>query len=222
MRVACLVSGGKDSLYACYIAGQWGWEISHLIAIHPEKISWMYHAENIQLVPKIAESMQIPLLMRKSKAEKEKELEDLKEVIKKANVEGVISGAIAREYQKTRIEKICHEIDVKSFTPLWHKNQKELLHEMLQAGFKILIVAVAAEGLGKDFLGKILDEETINKLEKIHCKYGINFAGEGGEYETLVIDCPLYKKRLEILDAAIKWDGTRGSYEVKEVKMVEK
>lgn len=222
MKVACLISGGKDSLYACYISKQWGWEISHLIAITPKKLSWMYHMENTHLIPMIAKSIGLPLLMKESNAEKEKELDDLKELIKKAGVEGVVTGAIASEYQRTRIEKICHEINVKSFMPLWHKNQKQLLKEMLDAGFIIVIDAVAAEGLDKSFLGRIIDGDAIAKLEKIEEKYGINVAGEGGEYETLVIDSPMYKKRIEIVEAVKKWDGSRGIYEVKEARLIEK
>ena len=222
MRVACLISGGKDSLYACYITKQWGWEISHLIAIAPKKLSWMYHGENVHLIPMIAESIGLPLLMKESDAEKEKELGDLKELILKAGVEGVVSGAIASEYQRTRIEKICHEARVKSFMPLWHKNQKRLLKEMIDAGFVIAIDAVAAEGLDENFLGMIIDGGVFKKMEKVADKYKINMGGEGGEYETLVLDCPMYKKRIEILEAEKKWNGTRGIFEIKKARLVEK
>ena len=221
MRVACLISGGKDSLYACYIAKQWGWEVSHLIAIAPKKLSWMYHMENVHLIPKIAESIGLPLLMKESNAEKEEELEDLKELIEEAGVEAVVSGAIASEYQRTRIEKICHEMEVKSFMPLWHKNQKQLLYEMLDAGFVVLIDAVAAAGM-EEFLGKVIDEGILHKMEEVEEKYKINFGGEGGEYETLVLDCPLYKKKIEVMKAFEKWDGSRGSYEIKEARLVKK
>ena len=219
MKVACLISGGKDSLYACYIAMQWGWEIEYLISIYPKKLSWMYHYENVELIPMIAESIGIPLLMKKSEAEKEEELKDLKDLIEKADVEAVVSGAIASEYQRTRIEKICHDAGVKSFMPLWHKNQKKLLQEMLDAGFVILIDAVAAAGMEK-FLGKIIDETIIKEMEKVEEKYKINFGGEGGEYETLVLDCPLYHKKIEVVKAVEKWDGSRGSYEVKEARLI--
>ncbi len=222
MKVACLISGGKDSLYACYIAKQWGWEISHLIAIAPKKLSWMYHGENVHIIPMIAESIGLPLLMKESDAEKEEELDDLKELIEKAGVEGVVAGAIASEYQRTRIERICHEINVKSFMPLWHKNQKQLLEEMLDAGFAIVIDAVAAEGLDRGFIGKIIDKDMVAKLEKIAGKTGINMAGEGGEYETLVLDCPLYKERIEIIEAVKNWDGSRGIFEIKDARLTRK
>ena len=222
MKVGCLISGGKDSLYACYIAKQWGWEISHLIAIAPKKLSWMYHGENVHLIPMIAESIGLPLLMKESDAEKEKELEDLKELILKAGIDAIVSGAIASEYQRTRIEKICHEAGVKSFMPLWHKNQKQLLKEMIDAGFVIAIDTVAAEGLDENFLGMIIDGGVFKKMEKVADKYKINMGCEGGEYETLVLDCPMYKKRIEILEAEKKWNGMRGIFESKKARLVEK
>lgn len=222
MKVACLLTGGKDSLYSCYVAMQYGWEIKCLIGIQPKKISWMYHMENIHLLPMIAEAMELPLLMKKSDAEKEKELEDLKELIKKANVEGVVSGAIASEYKRTRIEKICHEIGVKSFTPIWHKKQKTILRDLLEADFNVIITAVAAYGLNERWLGRRIDGNCIKELEKLEEKYGINVAGEGGEYETFVLDCPLYKKKIEILEAEKKWNGQRGSYEIKRAELFPK
>ncbi|MCD6513166.1 MAG: diphthine--ammonia ligase [Thermoplasmata archaeon] len=220
--VACLISGGKDSIYACYIAKQYGWNIKNLISVIPEKLSWMYHFDNIWVVNLIAEAMDVPILTARSKAIKEKELEDLKSLIEKADVDAVIAGAISSEYQRTRLERICHEIDVKSFMPLWHKNQKMLLEEMLNAGFKIMIDAVAAAGLDEEFLGKIIDEDIVNKLDRIYEKYKINFAGEGGEYETLVVDCPLYRKKIVVEDGEIIWNGSRGSFLIKKAKLAEK
>lgn len=222
MKVACLVSGGKDSLYACYIAMHYGWEIKCLIAVYPKKNSWMYHGQNIHLLPFISKAIGLPLLMKESEGEKEKELDDLKELIGKAKVEGVVSGAIASEYQRTRIEKICHEINVKSFTPIWHKNQEMLLHDLIEANFKVIITAVAAYGLNKSWLGRKIDEKCIADLKILNGRYGINMAGEGGEYETLVLDCPLYKKSLKVNKAIKKWDGNRGSYDIIEVKLLEK
>lgn len=178
--------------------------------------------ENIHLMPLIAKAMKLPLISKKSEANKEEELEDLKKLIKKANVEGIISGAIASEYQRTRIEKICHELEVKSFTPIWHKKQDMLLKDLIDADFNIIITAVASMGFDKKWLGRRIDERSYNDLKKLEKKYGINIAGEGGEYETFVLDCPLYKKRIEIIDAEIKWDGHRGIYEIKKAKLTNK
>ncbi len=222
MRVACLASGGKDSLYACYVTMHYGWTIDALITVVPKKLSWMYHRENAALMPLVAEAMGKKLLIKESEAAKEKELEDLRELIERAGVDGVVAGAVASEYQRTRIEKICHEVGVKSFMPLWHKRQEELLKDLLKAGFEAIIVAVAAQGLDERWLGRKIDDECVEELIELNRKYGINVAGEGGEFETFVTDCPMYRKRIKIVEAEKKWDGSRGIYEIKEAELQNK
>ena len=200
MKVAALFTGGKDSMFAIYIAQQFGWDITHLITLHPEKSdSWMYHSLNIHLTEYLAEAIDIPLIKRKTNGEKEKELEDLKNILHPLPIDGVISGALASEYQRTRIEQICHQLHIRSFTPLWHKNQELLLRDQLKAGFEIIIVGVFAHGLDQSWLGASLNQESLNDFLQITRKYSINAAGEGGEYETLVVNGPLFTKQL-ILD----------------------
>jgi ABC transporter with metal-binding/Fe-S-binding domain ATP-binding protein len=216
MNVACLFSGGKDSVFSIYIAKQWGWDISHLITISPKiKDSWMYHSINIQQSKKIAKALDIKHIFKNSLGIKEEELKDLKKILKNLSIDGIISGAISSEYQRTRIEKICHDLKIKSFTPLWHKNQLQIIKEQLKAGFKIMIVGVSAYGLDKSWLGKLIDYNCIKKLISIEDKYKINIAGEGGEYETLTIDGPIYKKKLIIDNVKIKWNRDNGFLYIK-------
>jgi ABC transporter with metal-binding/Fe-S-binding domain ATP-binding protein len=199
MKVAALFSGGKDSIYSIYIAQQWGWDITQLITLDPlNKDSWMFHTINIDLTKILSHAVEIPLLITQTEGKKEKELEDLKYLLKNLEIEGIISGTIASEYQRTRIEKICHELKIKSFTPIWHKDQKMILEDMIKAGFKIIIVGIFAYGLDEKLLGKTIDYKTIHDLTKIKDKYMINMAGEGGEYETFTIDGPIFKKKLII------------------------
>ena len=211
MKVAALFSGGKDSVFAIYIAEQWGWDISHLVTIHPKKQdSWMFHSVNIHLTEKLAEAIDIPLIKKQTRGEKEEELKDLKEILKNLNIDGVISGAIASEYQRTRIEKICHELEIKSFAPIWHKNQELILREQINAGFKIIIVGVFAYGFDETWLGKTIDGKTIDTITQLGKKYAINTAGEGGEFETLTIDGPIFKKKLVLDETSKEWKRDSG------------
>ncbi len=197
MKVAALFSGGKDSVFSIYIAKQWGWDISHLVTVYPEnKDSWMFHSINIHLTEKLSEAINIPLIRKQTKGKKEEELNDLKEILKDLDINGVISGAIASEYQRTRIEKICHEIGIKSFTPIWHKNQELILREQINAGFEIIIVGVFAYGFDETWLGKTINGKTINDIQQLKKKYSINTAGEGGEFETLTLNGPIFRKKL--------------------------
>lgn len=211
MKVASLFSGGKDSIYAIYVAQQWGWDVTNLITLQPvTKNSWMFHSINIHLTEKIAQSINIPLIKKQTKGEKEEELTDLKDILENLNIDGVISGAIASEYQRTRIEKICHELNIKSFTPIWHKKQELIVRNQINASFNIIVVGVYAHGFDETWLGKSLNKVALAELIKLKKKYSINIAGEGGEYETLVLDCPIYKKRLVLDKISKEWKRDSG------------
>lgn len=216
MRVAALFSGGKDSVFSVYITQQYGWEVSHLISLFPEQPdSWMFHSVNIHLTGLLAQALNIPLVKRVTKAKKEEEITDLKHLLEDLEIDGVISGAIASEYQRTRIETICDALGLKSFTPLWHKNQKLLVQDQINAGFRNIIVSVSAEGFDESWLGRIIDEQTLHALVDLHQKHGINIAGEGGEYETLVLSGPLFSQRLVIDESEKHWHRDSGSLQVK-------
>jgi len=220
MRVAALFSGGKDSIYSIYITQQYGWEISHLVSLMPENInSWMFHGVNIHLTKLLSKALDIPIVYESTPGEKEKELNDLKKVLEKLDIDGVISGAISSEYQRTRIEKICHMVGIKSFTPIWHKKQRQLLEEELQAGFKIMIVSVSTNGLDKSWLGRTIDENCIKELVSLQTRYKINIAGEGGEYETLVLDGPILKKKIVLENVEVEWKRDHGMLIVKKARL---
>jgi diphthine-ammonia ligase len=222
MRVAALFSGGKDSVFAVYIAQQYGWDVTRLVSLLPEKPdSWMFHSINIHLTGQLAEALGIPLLKRPTNGEKETELFDLKNLLDGLEIDGVISGAIASEYQRTRIEKICDELGIKSFTPLWHKNQELLLRDQVKAGFHIIVVGVFALGFDEAWLGKTIDEETIDALVHLNERYGINIAGEGGEFETLALSGPSFSKKLIIDESVKEWNRDSGVLRVKKTHLEE-
>lgn len=223
MKIAALFSGGKDSLFALYIAHQYGWDITHLITINPKnKESWMYHSVNIHLTKTIAEALEIPFISKTTEGEKETELDALKHLLSSLEIDGVISGAIASEYQRTRIEQVCYDLNLKSFTPLWHKNQALLLQDMIQAGFDIRIVGIFADGFDKTWLGKTIDQDTFEQLIRLHQSKQINIAGEGGEYETLGVNGPLFHKRIELIETEKQWKRDHGILLVKKIALKEK
>jgi diphthine-ammonia ligase len=220
MRVAALFSGGKDSAFAVYITQQYGWDVSCLVSLLPEKQdSWMFHSINIHLTDQLAKASNIPLVKESTSGEKETELDDLKNLLQGLEIDGVISGAIASEYQRTRIEKICDELGIKSFTPLWHKDQELLLRDQVRAGFHIIIVGVFAAGFDETWLGRTIDEKTIDALVSLHEKYRINIAGEGGEYETLVLSGPLFSRKLLIDESVKEWTRDSGVLRVKKTHL---
>jgi len=219
LTFAALYSGGKDSTLAILKAQKEGIDISYLVTVDPKKEdSYMFHKPNLHLVPKLAESMGIRTIMINSSGEKEKEIEDLKRGLEDLDIEGLVLGAVASNYQRSRIERLSFDLSIDLFAPLWHMDQDELLQELLTENLKTVIVSVSAEGLGKEWLGRKIDRETIVELKELHEKYGINISGEGGEYETLVLGSPNYRHDFMITKSEKFWDGIRGKLDVKEIK----
>ncbi|MAG61746.1 TIGR00289 family protein [Candidatus Pacearchaeota archaeon] len=214
-KLGILFSGGKDSMYAAWLAKKEGYKISCLISIVSEnEESYMFHTPSIRRVEEQAKSMGIPLIIVKTKGKKEKELIDLEKSIKLAikdyDIEGVISGAVESVYQASRIEKICNKLKIACFNPLWQKNQLELLEDLIKNKFEVIVVGVFAYPFDEKWLGRKIDTKFINEIKKLQEKYKINVAGEGGEFESFVLNCSLFKKRLKIKDKKIK--GSKNSW----------
>jgi uncharacterized protein (TIGR00290 family) len=93
---------------------------------------------------------------------------------------------------------------------------------LIDEKFKITIVGVSALGLGREWLGITLNHKNVEKLESLSLKYGFNLNFEGGEAETFVIDCPIYKKRLEIREGMVKWFGDYGIFEIIDYELIDK
>ncbi len=219
MHLAALFSGGKDSTYATYLMQKEGHTIDVLVTMNPEREdSYMFHHPNIALTKVQAHRMQLPHMLIPTKAVKEQEVQDLKEVLGGLDVDGVVTGALASQYQRSRIDKICAELGLEVFSPLWHRNPLVYLEEELSVGFKIIITAVAAEGFDESWLGREMDNKMLAELEKLNKKYGIHIGFEGGEAESFVYDCPMFAKPIKILKTKKHWDGVRGWLEILETE----
>jgi len=220
MRVAVLATGGKDSALALRRVLNEGYEVKYLVSMIPlREDSWMFHYPNIHLVDLFAEAVEIPLVKAETSGIKEKEVGDLKRLIEKLDVEGIVSGAIASNYQKTRIDGICEQLKLNSITPLWHENPLSVLKEILDLKFEVIITGVYAYGFTRKWLGRKIDENTVKALMELNREYDISLVGEGGEYETLVLDAPFFKKRIRIVKAEKVWENQNGYFLVTEAKL---
>ncbi len=224
MRVAVLATGGKDSTLALHrVLKEGGYEVKYLACMIPlREDSWMFHYPNIRLIDLFAEAVGIPLVKAETAGIKEKEVEDLKRLIAELDVEGIVSGAIASNYQKARIEKICKQLGLKSITPLWHSDPLEMLKEILDLYFEVIITGVYAHGFSKEWLGRKIDKATINALMELNKQYGVSLVGEGGEYETLVLDAPFFKRRIRIVEAEKIWENQSGYFLVTKTELESK
>ncbi len=212
MNVAALFSGGKDSVFTVYWAIQQGWDVRCLVTLvsdNPE--SYMFHTPNIGWTKLQSKAMGIPYLFYRTKGRREEELVDLRAALLKAKetykITGVMVGAIASDYQHERVNRVCEEIGLKTFAPLWHKRQDLLLQEMIECGFEIIIQSIAAEGLDRKWLGRRIDQKCYVDLERLHRKLGLHITGEGGEFESFVLDGPIFEKKIVIAKSDIIMEG---------------
>ena len=226
MNSAVLFSGGKDSVMALNYAINNGDDVKYLLSIKSENDeSYMFHVPNIHLTDLISQAVGIPIIEVKTSGVKEEELLDLKEgfkELKDLGIEAIYTGALFSTYQKSRIEKLADEIGIEAISPYWHRDPKEYMELVIDSGFKVIISGVFAEGLDESWLGRLIDDDALRELEKISEKTYLHLAFEGGEAETLVIDGPIFKKRIEIIEADVNWHRDSGTYNVIDAKLVDK
>ena len=230
-----LFSGGKDSSWALYRALETGHPVERLVTVHPEGDSYMYHTPATQLADLAAESIGIQLVAVEpddfaaaeatdSGAQGDAELEPLEAALQELDAEvgvaGLTAGAVESEFQTSRIQAMADRLGADLYAPLWQEDPRALAEEMLDAGFDIRIVQVAAAGLDESWLGRRLDADALADLEALHEEYGVHILGEGGEFETIVVDGPHMDRAIDITYETV-WEGTRGHIDVTDASLAE-
>ncbi|KAI0732994.1 hypothetical protein C8Q72DRAFT_958352 [Fomitopsis betulina] len=228
MKYVALLSGGKDSCYNLLHCAANGHELIAAASLCPEQgkeelDSYMYQTVGQDAIQFVADALEVPLCRKvitgaaveqgneygdRSKAAGTgvpgDETEDLYSLLSNVKasypeVEGVSVGAILSNYQRVRVEHVCRRLSLTPLCYLWQRDQAELLSEMITAGMDAIIIKVAGIGLKVTHLGKTLAEmqPTLRKLNDL---YGSHICGEGGEYETLTLDCPLFKRKIKLTE----------------------
>lgn len=220
MKLAVLYSGGKDSTLALDTAMSKE-TVECLISISSKnKASYMFHTPNINLTGIQADSIGLPLILKETDGEKEEELNDLKQALKDARktygIEGVVTGAIESVYQAIRVQRICDELGLWCFNPLWQIDQVELLRVLVQRGYTVIITGVFAYPCTEEWLGREIDDKAIQDLIRLRDDVKINPSGEGGEFETTVLSGPIFKRRIMIRRSEKTYNNYRGVYNILE------
>ncbi len=200
MTVTALVSGGKDSIYAAYLAETQGWPVDELVTLRPtEDDSLLFHTPNLDLVALQAAAWgKRHRAVRVDGSGEASELAALRGAL--AGDRGpVVVGAIQSSYQWARVVRVGDEVGRRVYAPLWRKDPERVVREEIAAGLDIRLVHLAAEALTPDLLGRRLDPALLDELvRRSRTVRRINVAGEGGEFETLVVDAPFFRARLVI------------------------
>ena len=225
MKLAALFSGGKDSTYAIYLAKKLGHSVDVLLTLYPHSSeSHLLHYPNIEFTQLQAESMKTPQLIEEiSSDDSENESKKLNNLIslakEKYSIDGIVHGGILSEYQKDNFSLICEKNQLKIISPLWNKEPESYMKELLNENFEYIISTVSSDGLNDSWLGRIIDKNGLDELQKLQKKFRFNLNFEGGEAETFVTNCPFFEKRLLIQDSITEWDGYRGRFEILEAKL---
>ncbi len=201
LRVAVSFSGGKDSTYAAWIALHQGWDVS-LVTVRPHSAdSLMFHHPNVEWTHLQAHALGMPHeVIDSTDTDEMRDLQHALVKIKSTDeISGFVTGAVASDYQKTRFDNMCDAIGLKTYSPLWHKNPRLLVDDLKKSGFRIM-----------------------SKLERLSKIHGIHLTGEGGEYETFVLDAPHFSKRIEVEKSRKEWYGDSGKMIIEKASLRDK
>ena len=203
MKAISLFSGGKDSFLSAMIAAEQGYEIEYGITIVPEEYSMMFHYPNSRVSEYAASLLGFPV-----KYIKEEEYMEYISRVCRGEIDAIVTGAIASDYQKTRIEKLCYETRTIVYSPLWRKKQDFVIEQLILRNIRSMIVSVSAEGFNEADLGATINENYFLHLKELESRYRINVAGEGGEYETFVYG--LGKENIDLPKGEKIWKNSGG------------
>ena len=210
-NVVVSLSGGKDSTYALYETLKEGLNVKHLLFINTGSKA---HLVNKWVLKLISEAVDIPAVSVN------KELPAIQKTLRKLKADTLVSGVMTTPEHIDWYKEVCNPIQVKHYAPLWGKNPLTALDAMKQLGFHMLVIEVdTAMGSNKNWLGKEIDDTMLNELKQLEKKQKINPIGEWGEYHTIVLDCPIYKKKINILKSEITWKNSKGYVAIKKADL---
>ena len=192
-------SGGKDSCFACYRAIASGLKVSHLVNTVTEdgKRSWI-HGLPVELLQMQSQAIGIPLVQRPTAMDSyEAEFKDTILTLKQEGVGGGVFGDIDLEEHREWVDRICRQVSISPYLPLWGQNQESILRDFIDAGFEAVIVVARADLFGEEWLGRRVDQDFLSQLKR---KFKVPLCGEAGEYHTFVVNGPLFNQRIEILE----------------------
>jgi len=162
--------------------------------------------------------MDIPQIIVNSDSDTAHQASTLQKTIQQAieqyHIEGIVHGGIASEFQKKHFQSICTELNISLVSPVWNQNQENYMQSLLDDKFDFIISSVSADGLDDSWLGKHITHTELEKLKQLSKKYGFNLNFEGGEAETLVVNCPIFSSPIQITKTKKIWDGYRGRLEI--------
>jgi diphthine-ammonia ligase len=220
MKVLCSWSGGKESCLACYQAIQEGHEVVSLLTMFATTGRYTRsHRLSRELLMAQSRAIGISLHQRRASWNTyEREFTRALTSFKRKGIEGGIFGALYRSEDREWVERACAEAGIVPLLPLWGMGGKELLRRFIEKGFEAIVVAIRSDIVDDHWLGRRIDGEFVEQMEKKE----IDVCGENGEYHTLVVDGPIFSKRIEIGETRITRRGAMAFLHVASFAVEEK
>jgi len=222
MILASLLSGGKDSVYSAYYMSSIGNIVKYAITVYPKNPdSIMFHTPNLSIAPWIAKALGCEPISIKSESN-DMDIAVLEYALKELKIQGIVAGAIRSNFQWSQLNGMAERLNLPLFAPLWRKEEEIALNHEIDSGMEIYFSSVSAEGLSLDLVGHKLDKNMLNHLIKLRERYKINISGEGGEYETVVLDAPFFKYSINVIKANIIKENNRAFWNIEKFEVINK
>ena len=227
MKVAVMYSGGKDSTMALKHALDQGWEVEALISVKPKSNeSFLYQFATVEWTKLSSEAVGIPVIHIKSeKIGPKEEAEELEQVLKGMKVDAILVGGVGLQATQIREwRRVAGKFGIGLIVPYESLTSEELFDKTIESGFDIMLTDVASDGLGPEWIGRKLNMQNADEFKMLSKRFGFDVLGEGGYYNSLVLDGPIFNKRIEILNSHKVWDNKTysGYLEVKDAALAEK
>ncbi|WP_434731651.1 diphthine--ammonia ligase [Thermogladius sp. KZ2Tp1] len=221
-----MFTGGKDSSSALLRASMNGYRIAVLVSVVPQyDYSYLYHRPHFQALSLQSYSLGVPLeTVGVSNESKEREVLEkaLDRVKMRYGVETLVTGGLFSRFQKRVFEEVAGRVGLEVYAPWWGVDEEEYLNRVLDMGVKFIIVRVSTMGLPHSLIGKEITREDVDSIIRLSKKYGFNPSFEGGEAETLVVDMPLFRYRLNVDGVVRSVSEYEGYLEIKRVALAAK
>jgi predicted ATP pyrophosphatase (TIGR00289 family) len=226
MKVAVMYSGGKDSTFAIDYCLRKGWDIRYLLSVKPSrKDCYLFHYATVEHTVHLAQMLGVKhILAGCDVADPALEAQIVKDIVAQHPVDAVVLGGTGlQETQIRSIQQALRPLGIEAFASHAGLDHDQVMQQMLDAGYTFIISQYAVEGLGPEWLGRVIDRKAFAELIERSKRFGFHCGGEGGHYDSFTIDGPIFKARIDILKARkVVEDAYNGHLEIEQLQVVEK
>ena len=196
MKVAVLFSGDAASVYSLHLAREVGLEVRYLVTARDPQSPRIYRSLDLDLTRLSARSLAIPLI--EFVADSEGDISSLIQALRDLDIDGLCDGAVRSNRRRNRLLDVCQKLEIQLILPLWHKDPSEILANMVEEGFEIMIVKLKSDRLDESWHGQVLDGENRDEFLQACDESEIDPMGESGEFETIILAGPNMQSRIGV------------------------